>query len=109
MNFEGASVADETLAMDSALALPRLNGYARSEPRKTVALVHDWCPSFRGGERVLAELCRMFDGPSVYTLFDFLPPPIKDEFFANATFHTSVANRLPWVERYYRALFFFCL
>jgi glycosyltransferase involved in cell wall biosynthesis len=75
---------------------------------KSVALVHDWCPSFRGGERVLAELCREFKGASVYTLFDFLPPPIKDEFFAGTLFHTSIANRLPWVDRYYRTLFFLC-
>jgi glycosyltransferase involved in cell wall biosynthesis len=75
---------------------------------KSVALVHDWCPSFRGGERVLAELCRQFDGASVYTLFDFLPRQVKDEFFANTPFQTSIAQRLPWVERYYRALFFLC-
>lgn len=72
---------------------------------KSVALVHDWCPSFRGGERVLAELARQFEGASVYTLFDFLPRAIKDEYFAGTPFHTSIANRLPGVERYYRALF----
>ena len=26
----------------------------------SVAIVHDWCPDFRGGERVLARLCRLF-------------------------------------------------
>jgi hypothetical protein len=26
-----------------------------------MALVHDWCASFRGGQRVLAELCRDFN------------------------------------------------
>src|SRR5262245_55006282 len=75
---------------------------------KAVALVHDWCPSFRGGERVLAELGRLFEGASVYTLFDFLPPEIKEEFFSRTPFHTSIANRLPFVEKYYRALFFLC-
>jgi hypothetical protein len=77
-------------------------------PAKSVALVHDWCPSFRGGERVLAELCRQFEGANVYTLFDFLPRHIKDEFFAGTPFHTSIANRLPWIDKYYRALFFLC-
>jgi glycosyltransferase involved in cell wall biosynthesis len=72
----------------------------------SVALVHDWCPSFRGGERVLAELARQFEGAGVYTLFDFLPKQIKDEHFASTPFHTSIANRLPWVDKYYRALFF---
>ena len=74
----------------------------------TLALVHDWCPSFRGGERVLAELCRMHEGAEVFTLFDFLPPEVKEEFFRGVKFHTSIANRLPWVEKYYRALFSVC-
>src|SRR5262245_43171703 len=72
---------------------------------KSVALVHDWCPSFRGGERVLAELCGMFDAPDVFTLFDFLDREVKDEHFPGVPFHTSLANGLPLVEKYYRALF----
>jgi glycosyltransferase involved in cell wall biosynthesis len=79
-----------------------------SSSRTSIALVHDWCPSFRGGERVLAELARQFHGASVYTLFDFLPKEVKDEHFAGTPFHTSVANRLPWVDKYYRALFALC-
>lgn len=73
-----------------------------------VAIVHDWCPDFRGGERVLARLCRLFPGADVYTLFDFLPQSIKDEHFPGVRFTTSVANRLPGVRRYYRALFPAC-
>jgi glycosyltransferase involved in cell wall biosynthesis len=86
----------------------RPNAHAAAASGRSVALVHDWCPSFRGGERVLAELCRQFEGASVHTLFDFLPRDVKDEFFAGTPFHTSIANRLPWVEKYYRALFFLC-
>ncbi len=73
-----------------------------------VALVHDWCPSFRGGERVLAEFCAMFKGSEVYTLFDFLAKDVKDEHFPGIPFHTSGANRLPLVEKYYRSLFPVC-
>ncbi len=73
-----------------------------------VAIVHDWCPSFRGGERVLAELCRMHSGCQVFTLFDFLPDEVKRIHFPDVPFTTSVASRLPWIERYYRALFFAC-
>lgn len=73
-----------------------------------LALVHDWCPSFRGGERVLAELCRMHEGSEVFTLFDFLPPEVKEAYFPGVAFHTSPANRLPWVRKYYRALFSLC-
>jgi glycosyltransferase involved in cell wall biosynthesis len=74
----------------------------------SVALVHDWCPSFRGGERVLAELCRMFNAADVFTLFDFLSPELKAQFFPGVSFHTSIANQLPLVHRYYRALFSVC-
>jgi glycosyltransferase involved in cell wall biosynthesis len=75
---------------------------------RSVAIVHDWCPSFRGGERVLAELCRIAGGREVFTLFDFLPEDIKREHFPEVNFHTSIADRLPLIERYYRALFFAC-
>jgi glycosyltransferase involved in cell wall biosynthesis len=73
-----------------------------------IAVVHDWCPSFRGGERVVAEICRTTKASDVYTLFDFLPDDIKAEYFAGVSFHTSPANRLPKVEKFYRALFFAC-
>ncbi|MDJ1157078.1 glycosyltransferase [Chelatococcus sp. SYSU_G07232] len=77
-------------------------------PDVSVAIVHDWCPAFRGGERVLSELCRLFPAVDVFTLFDFLPPDVKADHFANATFHTSPVNRLPKVEKFYRSLFFLC-
>ena len=75
---------------------------------RSIAVVHDWCPSFRGGERVLAQLCSHFGGTDVFTLFDFLPREIKDEYFPGVTFHTSIANRIPMVEKFYRSLFFLC-
>src|SRR5262249_16314422 len=79
-------------------------------PRRNrkVAIVHDWCPAFRGGERVLAQLLRLFAGGDVFTVFDCLPSDIKEEFFSEVIFHTSVANRLPMVHKFYRALFIFC-
>jgi len=73
-----------------------------------VAIVHDWCPTFRGGERVLEQLCRLFPGSDVFTLFDFLDDEVKREHFPGVPFHTSVANRIPKVERFYRSLFFLC-
>src|ERR1700694_4386661 len=76
--------------------------------KATIAIVHDWCPAFRGGERVLAELCRIFKGADVFTLFDFLSPEIKEQYFHGGTFYTSIANRLPLVANYYRWLFFAC-
>jgi glycosyltransferase involved in cell wall biosynthesis len=73
---------------------------------RRIAVVHDWCPDFRGGERVLAEICKTFANVEVFTLFDFLPQEIKDEYFAGIAFHTSAADRIPFVRRFYRALFF---
>jgi glycosyltransferase involved in cell wall biosynthesis len=108
-------------SIETQLAAPRTGSAATAVPvgvseapiplrsRDTkIAIVHDWCPSFRGGERVLAQLCRLFPGGDVYTLFDFLPRDIKDEHFPGVTFNTSAANRLPMVEKYYRSLFFSC-
>jgi glycosyltransferase involved in cell wall biosynthesis len=86
-------------------AVPRQIG---SGPDKSLALVHDWCPSFRGGERVLAELCETFAVRDVYTLFEFLDDDVKRQFFSRVTFHTSPADRLPWIRHYYRSLFFLC-
>jgi glycosyltransferase involved in cell wall biosynthesis len=73
-----------------------------------IAVVHDWCPNFRGGERVVARICAQFSKSEVFTLFDFLPADVKEQFFRNVPFHTSVANRLPFVRRYYRSLFSLC-
>ncbi|MFY0610030.1 MAG: glycosyltransferase [Hyphomicrobiaceae bacterium] len=73
-----------------------------------VAIIHDWCPTFRGGERVLAELCHLFPGADVFTLFDFLPQAIKDRHFPGVQFNTSIANKLPLIKKYYRSLFFLC-
>lgn len=90
------------------------SGTSSAAPRKAalssenIAIVHDWCPSFRGGERVLAALCQLFQKAEVFTLFDFLPPEVKAEHFPGVPFKTSLANRLPAVEKYYRALFFAC-
>jgi glycosyltransferase involved in cell wall biosynthesis len=75
---------------------------------QSFALVHDWCPSFRGGERVLAQFCQLYPHGEVFTLFDFLSEEIKNQFFPDIQFHTSPLNRLFKVQKYYRALFFAC-
>ena len=73
-----------------------------------IAVVHDWCPNFRGGERVLAQICKQFPNAEVFTLFDFLPAEVKEQYFRDVEFHTSAANRLPMIEKFYRSLFFLC-
>jgi glycosyltransferase involved in cell wall biosynthesis len=81
---------------------------APADTNARIAVVHDWCPNFRGGERVLARICSQFPNAEVFTLFDFLPDDVKEQYFRDVEFHTSAANRLPMVEKYYRSLFFFC-
>ena len=97
--------------MSSTIASTRRFGMdaGESEPMPMrVAIVHDWCPDFRGGERVLSDLCKLFPGAEVFTLFDFLSPEVKREHFPGVRFHTSVANRLPYAKRFYRHLFPIC-
>ncbi|GGC72435.1 glycosyl transferase [Chelatococcus reniformis] len=74
----------------------------------SVALVHDWCPSFRGGERVLAELRRVFEADHIFTLFQFLERDVLDAHFPETEFHTSAANNWPGVRKFYRHLFPLC-
>jgi len=81
---------------------PRLDTATR------IAVVHDWCPTFRGGERVLAQICKQFPSADVFTLFDFLNEDVKEQYFKDVAFHTSAANKLPLIEKYYRSLFFLC-
>jgi glycosyltransferase involved in cell wall biosynthesis len=50
----------------------------------------------------------MLPAAPVYTLFDFLPDQVKREHFPGTAFKASLANSLPYVSRYYRALFFAC-
>jgi len=73
-----------------------------------IAVVHDWCPNFRGGERVVARICAQFPNVEVFTLFDFLPAEVKEQYFRDVPFHTSIANRLPFIRSYYRSLFALC-
>ena len=93
------------------VTLPALHAEPKANPswdRLRIAVVHDWCPSFRGGERVVAEVCWLFGVKNVLTLFDFLSDDVKKSYFAGVEFETSIANRLPFVERYYRTLFAAC-
>ncbi|MBS7542947.1 glycosyltransferase [Ancylobacter oerskovii] len=107
-----AAVDDTVSTLAPGLAEATQAAGPRAVPARSgggsIGIVHDWCPSFRGGERVLAELCKITGGADVYTLFDFLPAEVKDEFFPDVAFHTSIADRLPLVHKYYRSLFFLC-
>ena len=65
-----------------------------------VALVHDWLTGMRGGEKVLAELCAIFPGAPIYTLFHF--PGSVSPAIESHPIHTSFLQRAPGLRRHYR-------
>jgi glycosyltransferase involved in cell wall biosynthesis len=71
-------------------------------PGARVALVHDWLTGMRGGERVLEALCRLFPDAPIYTLVHV--PGRVSEAIARHEIRTSILQRVPGVERWYRHL-----
>jgi glycosyltransferase involved in cell wall biosynthesis len=72
----------------------------RPSPKK-VAILHDWCFSKRGGERVLESFLEMFPDADLYMLFGrthFL------EHLGTRKVFFSALNSLPWIEKYYKLL-----
>jgi glycosyltransferase involved in cell wall biosynthesis len=65
-----------------------------------VALVHDWLTGIRGGERVLEGLCRLYPDAELFTLVHV--PGTTSPLIENRRVHTSIVQRLPGAERYYR-------
>lgn len=76
--------------------------------RMRIALVHDWFPAYRGGERVVSSLLGIFPDADIFTLFDFLSQSDRDAHFGGRTFNVSPINNWPFVRRYYRHLFSLC-
>lgn len=73
-----------------------------------VALVHDWFPAYRGGERVVSSLLGLFPEADVFTLFDFLTPAEHLAHFHGKDFKVSPLSSWPFARRSYRHLFFLC-
>lgn len=65
-----------------------------------VALVHDWLTGLRGGEKVLAQLCALFPGAPIHTLFHF--PGSVGPAVESHPVRTSFLQRAPGVRRHYR-------
>src|SRR5262249_783945 len=114
-----AGISSYRLKVPMANSLPAVANFVdfKSSPKAQpslaeragrVAIVHDWCPDFRGGERVLSELCRVTGSTEIFTLFDFLKAEEKQDHFPGVEFHASALNTLPLVRKYYRSLFFAC-
>ncbi|MBI5153909.1 glycosyltransferase [Candidatus Poribacteria bacterium] len=70
---------------------------------RRVALVHDWLNGMRGGEKVLEQVCQMFPGAHVFTLFlerGRLSPALRRMNLIESAWTT----RFPSLRRHYRKL-----
>src|SRR6185295_3564552 len=77
-------------------------GYNPPPMPMKVALVHDWLVAFRGGERVLDAMARIFPDADLYALLrkpGALPPSLESRGV-----RTSPLQALPGVHRYYKQL-----
>jgi glycosyltransferase involved in cell wall biosynthesis len=85
---------------------PALRTVPRGAAR--IAVVHDWFPAYRGGERVVSSLLELFPKADVFTLFDFLSEAEHDAHFGGKIFIVSAMNNWPLARRLYQNLFFMC-
>ncbi|HEX2162606.1 MAG TPA: glycosyltransferase [Thermoanaerobaculia bacterium] len=69
-------------------------------PAPRTALVHDWLTGLRGGEKVLEEVCALFPGAPIHTLFHF-PGSVGERLEAHPIV-TSFLQGKPGIERHYR-------
>ncbi len=65
-----------------------------------VGIVHDWLTGQRGGENVLAAICRLFPGAPLYTLFHF--PGSVDPAIERHPIVTSFLQQAPGLDPAYR-------
>jgi glycosyltransferase involved in cell wall biosynthesis len=87
---------------------PTLQAAAPAAADMRIALVHDWFPRYRGGERVVESMLGLFPEADVFTLFDFLTQAERDDHFGGKKFTVSALNSWPLARRSYRHLFFLC-
>lgn len=69
-----------------------------------IALVHDWLNNLGGAERVLIELHRIFPKAPVYALF--YNKKFVREFLPEAEIRTSSLQKIPFITKLYKYLFF---
>jgi glycosyltransferase involved in cell wall biosynthesis len=69
----------------------------------TVAVVHDWLDTWRGGENVLAEVLALYPQANLFALVDFLPERLRARL-AGRRATTSFLQRLPGARRHFRNL-----
>ena len=68
-----------------------------------VALVHDWLDTWRGGERVLSEICGVYEDAELFALVDFLPDTDRPRLRGKRAV-TTFLQRLPFARRSFRRM-----
>jgi glycosyltransferase involved in cell wall biosynthesis len=71
-----------------------------SRAKPTVALVHDWLTGMRGGEKVLAVLCRLYPEAPIWTLLHV--EGSVSSTIASHEIHTSLLQHMPGSASFYR-------
>ncbi len=67
-----------------------------------IALVHDWCVTYAGAERVLEQMLAVYPEADLYTMVDFVPTDERS-FLGGRRPRTSFIQHLPGARRHYRA------
>ncbi len=66
-----------------------------------IAIIHDWLVTYRGGERVVAELIKMYPDADIFSTVDFMHD--KDRHILQGKIpNTSFIQRLPFARKHYR-------
>lgn len=68
-----------------------------------IAIVHDWLDAWRGGERVLAEICNVYESAEIFALVDFLSDADRSRLGGRRA-TTSFLQHLPLARRHFRNL-----
>ncbi len=69
-----------------------------------IALVHDWLKDLGGAERVLIELHKIFPKAPIYALF--AGKKFVRDFLPDADVRTSSLQKIPFIGKFYKYLFF---
>jgi glycosyltransferase involved in cell wall biosynthesis len=67
-----------------------------------IALVHDWLTNYVGGEKVLEQMIALYPQAAIFSSIDTLPQH-KRAFLGNRIPITSLAQKWPFMRRYYKA------
>jgi glycosyltransferase involved in cell wall biosynthesis len=68
-----------------------------------VAVAHFWLLFWRGAERVLDQIVKLYPGAEMFTLFH--DARVSSEHFPGMSVHSSFLDRLPGARRHYTKLF----